>query len=257
MDKLILTTAIAALYASTTIAGSVAILAPAEPVVVAPVPVATDWAGFYAGGLAGTGGGTQIDDFDFDFDSGSAVSDFDWENDLDGSMYGAFTGINFQSGSIVYGVEAAYSLGSIGFYDDDPSFPNGVEDAIEDAADFDSNDVDEFGGEFSSFIDLKARVGFAAGRALIYSFAGWSFGEYQYDGIIDGDPETVGVSTDGMNYGAGIDMLVTDNFFMGLEYIIREQAANVGSGNVCCSGDYTWDMSATIQEVQLRAGWQF
>ena len=252
MDKLLITTVIATLYASTTLAGSVAYVAPAAPVVVAPAPAGTDWGGFYIGGLAGMASGTQLDEFDF-----SSGSSFDWENDIDGTMYGAFAGVNFQSGSIVYGVEAAYSMGSVGFYDDDPSFSGSVERAIDDAGDFSSSEVDEFGGEFNSFIDLKARVGFAAGKALIYGFAGWSFGEYEYSGVFDGSSETFAISTGGMNYGAGIDMLVTDNFFMGLEVIFREQAANVGAGSIPAGGEYTWDMSATIQEVELRGGWKF
>lgn len=257
MNKLITTTVIATLYASTTLAGSAEYEAPAN---IALAPAATDWSGFYAGGLAGVASGTQTDHFEFDWDTGGNT-EYDWENDIEGNMYGAFAGVNFQSGAMVFGVEAAYSMGSVGYYDDDVSYPSySVAGVIRDTMDDSSGSwASEFGGEFTSFIDLKARLGFAAGDALIYGFSGWSFGEYEYEALFGRGPASfLAISTSGMNYGAGVDYLVTDNFFMGLEVIFREQAASVVEGtSICCDADYTWDMSATIQEVELRGGWKF
>jgi len=263
MNKLIITTTIATLYASTTLAGSVVNVVSAEPVVAAQAPTATDWNGFYVGGLASSASGEQLDDIDFDVDyiSVTLIDDIDWENYLDGSMYGAFAGVNFQNGSIVYGVEAAYSMGSVGFSVD--AFDGVIASTIVDAGEFDLQSVNELGGEFTNFIDLKARAGVAAGNALIYGFAGWSLGEYQY-AVVGGSTETLAVSTSGMNYGGGVDMMVTDNFLVGLEVMVREQAANVGEGTLQIGvgpgsgpNNYTWGMSTSIQEVSLRAGWKF
>lgn len=101
--------------------------------------------------------------------------------------YGGFAGYNFQSGSMVYGGELAVNM-----YD---GFPAG------------------FPAESFSYIaDAKARVGYAMDNILGYGFAGGSLSEYN-------EVTTWGLY--GANFGAGVELGVTDNISVGGEYIGR------------------------------------
>lgn len=219
MKHLLLATAIATGLASTSIAGAIDVIIAAEPVVVAPAPQITDWSGPYAGIVAAFGGGTY-DQHMFD-----GEEDYGDSYDLDGDMYGAFAGYNIQRGSFVYGLEAAYLAGSIGY-----------EDTFRITS----------GAEFTSFMDLKARAGFAAGNALIYGFAGGTASKlHVYDSKRDESFTPMG-----WNYGAGIDLLVTDSIFLGVEYIIRDFSDDLEAFE-------GWTMDATVKAVQLRVGMNF
>lgn len=54
----------------------------------------------------------------------------------------------------------------------------------------------------------------------------------------------------GINYGAGIDLLVTDSIFIGAEYIVRELSDDLDEF------EFT-TMDATVNAVQIRAGMNF
>ena len=200
MKKLLVATALASGFASTALAGAVEYVAPVEPIVVAAAPVITDWSGPYVGALIGFGTGTA----DEIWDDGEETSTYTY--DLEGMGYGAFAGYNFQSGSIVYGIEAAFQMSDVGFL---------VEDMFAIGDDL----VVDYQGGFTNFIDLKARVGFAAGDVLIYGFVGGSMGTYSTEYVGLGD--VWNVSATGYNYGAGISLFVTDSIFVGAEYIVR------------------------------------
>src|SRR5688572_567380 len=59
---------------------------------------AVSWAGLYAGASAGYGWG-----------AGKQLSDGRFETDLDGAVYGAQVGYNFQRDNIVFGGEASFN----------------------------------------------------------------------------------------------------------------------------------------------------
>ena len=222
MKKLLIATALASGFASTALAGAVEYVAPVEPVVIAAAPVITDWSGPYAGVLAAMGTATQ----DYTYD-GDGIRTWAGE-DLEGNMYGAFAGYNIQqNGGFVFGVEGAYSMGSIGRSYTPPLTAY------------------EEGEELTSVIDLKARAGIAAGDALIYGFAGWSMGDFRMYAEPSYD-ETI--SVDGMNYGVGVDLFVTDRVFVGAEYIMRDLSGVSGV-------DETVDLA--VQAVQVRLGMNF
>ena len=220
MKKFLVATALASGLASTALAGAVEYVAPVEPVVIAAAPVIiTDWSGPYAGVLAAMGTATQ----DYTYD-GDGIETWTGE-DLEGNMFGAFAGYNIQNNGFVFGVEGAYSVGSIGRSE--------------------SVNGDEWAEELTSVIDLKARAGIAAGDALIYGFAGWSMGDFRmYD--LPGYDETIDV--DGMNYGAGVDFFVTDQVFVGAEFIMRDLSGESGV-------DETVDLA--VRAVQVRLGMNF
>ncbi|MCP5088786.1 MAG: hypothetical protein GY952_18505, partial [Rhodobacteraceae bacterium] len=55
----------------------------------------------------------------------------------------------------------------------------------------------------------------------------------------------------GYNFGVGVDFKVTDNFFLGAEFQMREMG---GSFEAFSPG---WTFESHTQSVQLRAGFSF
>ena len=170
---------------------------------------ATDWGGFYIGGIAS-----------FDYGTTQQLADgVPYASaDLEGSMYGGFVGFNIQRGSIVFGVEAAYSDGAI-------ALSPGV---------FELTDV----------IDVKGRVGFATGPVFVYAVAGASSGIWLHS--TDGPAPVTGVA-----YGAGIEYLVAPRIFIGAEYLLRDLVGDYGGAFPGFS------TAAHTQSIQIRAGLKF
>lgn len=174
------------------------------PAVVAPAPVmpaVADWSGLY--------GGLSYSKSMGNYDNGGSV-DFD-----DGTAPGAFLGYNFQNGAFVYGGELAYHKFNDTTLKGTPST--------------EANDT----------VDLKARLGYAAGNALIYGTAGYSMASI----------DTAGGSQDfnGVNYGLGVDYLISDHFVVGAEYLKRNL-----SGQDSASG-----IDSDLSTLGVRVGYKF
>jgi outer membrane immunogenic protein len=136
---------------------------------------AQDWSGWYGGLAAGFGSGENINSF--------ATSD------ISGSIAGAFFGYNVQRGNLVFGAEFAASKADISF-----------------------NSCDSC--TYSEFIDLKARVGWASGKALYFGVLGYGIDAYDEAGLTsDGD---------GLVYGVGVDVMVSEKAFLGAEVLRRD-----------------------------------
>ncbi len=178
------------------------------------VRVGPGWQGFYVGGLTAFETGEQ------NYFANDVFTNGPWS--LEGTTFGAFAGYNFQSGTLVYGAEAAYAIGDVN-----------------------SDIPDMFGANYSSFIDLKARAGYNFGDALVYGVFGGSLGHWEDR---TGPPDS-GQST-GVNYGLGIDYNLSDRMFVGAEYLIRD-----------LEGDFETDPSVGIdslsQSAQIRVGLRF
>lgn len=148
-----------------------------------PGIAAADWTGPYAGvALSYNDGNAQ----DVSFGPG--------EFNIDGSRLTAFSGYNWQSGSIVYGGEVSMSFGDISGSDDAFTVPLEVKDIV----------------------TLRGRVGYDAGRWLPYGFIGVASGRFEADHDGDGGR----VSDDrltGFLYGIGVDYMITDNAFLRAE----------------------------------------
>ena len=181
----------ASLLASTALAGSSE--PPVYPVTqITPPTAATDWRGFYAGGMVS-------------FDSAGIQVLINTETGLptassiisDNTSFGGFAGYNFQSGSFVYGGELAISSGGL------PSI----------------NNINIF---YDAVFDLKARAGYSFGRAMVYGVVGGSYSNLNW-GALE-------FPTSGFSYGAGAEYMFNEHLFVGAEYLVRDLSGSHDEG---------------------------
>lgn len=171
------------------------------------------WQGYYAGGSL-----NWADDSD-DLAVGGA---FAFSLDYAGSGLGAFAGYNMQNGNVVFGAEVAYSP----FTADDPAGAHS--------------------GTRKGYFDLKGRLGYTFGQALVYGLVG-----YSHATTIE-SPGNVDIDTDGMNIGLGLDYRVGERAFVGVEIIQRSM-----DGDYTASGFPGWTFDSRSQAVSVRAGFSF
>lgn len=157
--------------------------APAQPAP-APMPVSMggDWTGFYAGGSLGYG----------DVSGSTTIGD-----DVDGLIYGAHAGYDYDFGNFVVGGEFEISGADIS------------DESLTPALDVDS------------VTRLKVRAGYDAGAFLPYATAGYAM--LSTSGQIDD-------SDDGYFYGIGMDYKLRDNIRLGGELLQHEFDDYAGSG---------------------------
>lgn len=199
-------------FASPSHAGGPTVVA-ADPVP-EPLPapaVGADWSGPYAGLSFGRSSG------DMDM---APFGLFDYE---DGRATGAFLGYNLQRGNLVYGGELSYAS------------VTGM--VFSDATLGDDDTVD-------SLLELRGRVGYSLGNALLYGAAGLARGTYTLNTI---DSPTAS----GTSLGLGLDYRMTDQVFLGLDYTRRTMSGtNENPGN-------TFDFDSAINSLSLRVGMSF
>ena len=178
---------------------------------------AADWNGPYAGASLSSFSGnvywyTSTDEYPFDVESGDAIS--------------AFAGYRIDTGTLVYGAELSASA------DSNMATPgyHGV----------------PYGLDTSVIIDAKVTVGYDLGSALVYAVAGYT--QMVMEDVIDfpGNPGTLS----GAVFGAGVDYMVTDSMFVGLEYLVRAVSLDDFYGPNSGMG---YDTGA----IQVRAGINF
>lgn len=173
-----------------------------------------DWSGWYGGLMASTNDGTQ------DYGQDGTV-----DYNLDGSTAGLFAGYAWANGPLVYGVEFAASAGAVYESELDGSF---VYD-------------DEY--EYTRFLDLKGRVGYALNSVLLYGTLGVSRANFVDSTMGPGGKQTAS----GTIFGVGADYQFGKRAFAGAEYVRR-------------SYDLDSDFSQVDSEVDtlsLRLGLRF
>lgn len=190
------------------------------PTIVAPDPVpegmpaptvGVDWSGPYAGLSFGrTSGVMNTADFGtFDF--------------ADGHAKGAFIGYNLQRGNLVYGGELAYASVS-GMMLSDPDL--GGDDTLD------------------SLLELRGRLGYSLGNALIYGAFGLTKGNYTINTF---DKPTLS----GTSLGLGLDYKMTDQVFLGLDYTRRKMdGVNDNPANA-------FEFDTPVNALSLRLGLSF
>lgn len=126
---------------------------------------------------------------------------------------------------MVYGAKIAYSSGDI-------EFGNGSDNRLE------------------SIYDVKGRLGYASGRALWYSALGWAKPERRLQNpAITNNP----VPADGLSYGLGVDVVVSDRLFLGEELMRRN--LDIEEGEV--GGFNTISFDHDVNSLSLWLGFRF
>lgn len=177
--------------------------------------LAQDWAGPYAGLSVSTNNGS-----DDQIVGGVVIDTFD----LKGEQGGVFAGYNFQSGNLVYGAELTYTTGDIQY----PA-PEGF--------------------LVGRTIEVKGRLGYAAGKALVFG----SLGVLASDKYYGVGPGTGPFTANGMSYGLGVDVMVTDRLFLGAE--IQRRNSSVDEGDIPLVPGQANDHK--INSFTLRLGMKF
>ena len=165
------------------------------------------WNGFYAGVSAGAVGGQFPDDNDNYYG-------------VTGFTPGIFFGFNQEVGGFVMGGEIAMTAGNAA---------KNVEGDTSYLSDYTVN----------STIDAKVKAGMPIGSALVYGFAGAS--------AVDAENYSNEYSSFGVNFGAGVDFMVSEHMTIGAEYIQRRLT---GQGTDA-------DFSSTNDALSLRVGYKF
>lgn len=200
--------AVVAVLALTMVAKAADLPVEPEIEVYEPLPVqptSYDWSGVYLGAMLGyTWAEYSVEGL----------------NDIDDNGYvaGAYTGFNFQSGSLVFGVEG----------------------------DFASVGLDETSGGATLETDMigsvRGRVGYAFDRVLAYGTGGVAFANVTAD---DGT-----VSDDnwhsGYTLGAGVEAAMTDHILARVEYLYSDFGEE--------TYDLTTDTDADLTSHTIRAG---
>lgn len=81
---------------------------------------------------------------------------------------------------------------------------------------------------FDRYIDLKLRAGIVFDRLLVFGTIGKSLGSGEYGQGDDWKPK-------GINYGAGLDYALTNNWIAGLEFVHRETRGDDAGGGWAAS----------------------
>ena len=157
------------------------------------VPQAFSWTGFYAGGHAGLVTGETTGDIGL---GGPLNTDYS----LNGALYGAQVGYNYQMGTTVFGVEASWSGANIQ--------GNTACVAILEC----SRDVDWLA-------TVVGRVGIASDRSLLYAMGGVAWADVNTNVSIVGVPLLSGNETHtGWIAGFGFEHAFTNRISTRIEY---------------------------------------
>lgn len=163
-----------------------------------PAAPVSNWAGAYIGGYGA----------------------YDWgrfeDSDRDGALGGgAYGGYNWQSGQIVYGVEA-----DIGYNGEEESPAAGVD------------------GEAGVNGSLRARVGYDMNPFLIYGTAGVALQDNELTNTVNGVSDSK--TAVGYTVGAGVEAMVTNNITTRVEYRYTDFGSkdyNLGTSTVSSGYD--------------------
>jgi outer membrane immunogenic protein len=208
-------------------------MAPMAPMISA-VPVFT-WTGFYIGAQVGYAWGDSEDEFPANavvVGPGGTFVPFEagFGGDNDSFLAGVHAGYNYQIGSLVVGVEG--DIEGLFGDDDDDDFSgvvfNGTTGQPATFA-FNSNTLDWQGS-------IRARVGFAFDRAMIYATGGFAFGGVSggFGNMNNNGDDTI----TGWTLGAGVEYAFTNNLTTRVEYRYTQFEGNDSVfDNVTFGGD--------------------
>jgi outer membrane immunogenic protein len=194
-------TALAALALSASVLLSTSAAQAADPY----VDPAYDWTGFYLGVQTGyVWGNSTSTDF---LNNGAGPLHAKGDIDPDGFFGGLHSGYNYQSGSLVYGVEGDINLGSVDGSDSALTFAGGVRPPTW-----------KHEGDMDAFGSFRFRFGVAADRFLPFVTVGIAGADYDVKLTHVNDISNHNEFLVGWTAGAGVQYAFTDTFSARLEY---------------------------------------
>ncbi|MFP3921967.1 MAG: outer membrane protein, partial [Dichotomicrobium sp.] len=229
------------------------------------------WSGLYVGGTVGFGTGDTSGKLDIDIEEkeylrsavapdGVGGDDFvdaieaflATDYDMDGAVYGAHVGYNWQRGNAVFGIEAG--LNGTDF--------DGHTDCVIGLVDCNR--------ELDYYARVVGRLGYAVDNLLFYGFGGVAWGDVQTKISAFGEPvdDLLGGETSfdneqthvGWTAGAGLEFAFTDRFFAGVEYAhvdLGEESYNVFSYEGCdCDIDIDNNVDMSFDVIKIRASYK-
>ncbi|HEX5999167.1 MAG TPA: outer membrane protein [Hyphomicrobiaceae bacterium] len=216
-------------------------------------PAAADgpnsWGGFYIGAHAGYGWGDwngplSYDDHDptwpqpqFAFDgSDKSISGDNW---LGGLQIGA----NYQTGSVVLGIEADVSWTDVSGFGSFLPYPNNPGSPAWDI----NTKLDLFG-------TLRGRVGYASGPLLLYATGGLAWGTTQSDitpnyGVAPTNNASYDTTHVGYAVGGGVEWMLARNWTLKAEYLF----ADLGKEDYAYDDGAGYDTDHYHADLQLHS----
>jgi outer membrane immunogenic protein len=211
----------------------------------APVAPAYDWSGFYVGVFGGGGyGNHNVND---GLGPATTFANYTANYHSQGGLAGGEAGYNWQSGSIVAGIEAD------GFW----SGISGNDSADVASGLFPITSVDKdnlrWGGT------LRARGGIAVDRLLLFFTGGWAFGDIDHtntDPVFGVDKFTV--HANGLTAGGGIAYAITNNLIGKFEYrYYNFNGYNRPGSPLTANGQLPYTTESTYSVVTLGLDYKF
>lgn len=216
----------------------------AAPAPMMAVPMVYNWSGFYMGLNAGGAWTTGCTNYGLTF-AGAAYGEWNDQCRSSDTQFtgGAQVGYNFQAGSFVYGIEA--DINGVG------NSNGGTRTVVVPGAGPLGGDAFRITGvgDPGVFGTVRARLGFAANRALFYVTGGlaWASGgndprvAWYNNGLTPvRDPEAVfsrgGRNDIGWTLGAGVEYAMTNNWTIRAEYLYVDLGKEDNAWNCAPAG---------------------
>lgn len=206
----------------------------ADAIVETPVGDAATWTGLYFGGFAGGSFG----DTDFQAGPSGGPSFVDLSVTSSGFTGGAQVGYDWQMDNFVIGAVA-----DIAYSDYKANVSAGIPG---------------LGGEAESKLQylgtVRARLGYAWDRALIYGHGGFAYGKSEQSISLNGTEIFSGSQTrTGWTIGAGIEYKLTDHVSFGTEYAY----VDLGNKSIYDDGDTFVDQDLKFHTIKALINYRF
>lgn len=179
--------------------------------------------------------------------AGSSIDDDaneDNDQSIDGFIYGAAAGYDFNAGGVVLGVEAELTDSTA-------------------KVEVDDGDIEGFGlGRVDTGRDiyLGARLGATVGDStLVYAKGGYTNARYNVSASFDGEDYASSIDLDGYRIGAGVEQKIGENAYAKLEY----RYSNYSDGEIDFEDSslpdvaLDTDIDTDRHQVMAGVGWRF
>jgi outer membrane immunogenic protein len=241
MKKITVMAAAAAFIGSASMASAADLGGSLKDEPIASYGPAYSWAGLYVGASAGFGTGdtqTSISDITFfrPIDGSFEIANYD----LNGAIYGAHIGYNFQRGSIVFGVEAGINGTDM----------DGSQGLITSAITSER--------ELDWYATAVARLGYASGKTLFYGFGGIAWADVTSSlnflgrTVLEDEESHLGWTA-----GLGIEHALSDRFSVRVEYSHVDLGEETTSYNIADVVSFDKDVDLKFDAIKIGASYKF